>query len=358
MQNNETNPSHVSNTNQQSARSVLWNISKEQKITEATEKPDARTNTHQSWWANFNESLGQPQLAAPYNGACSMPDYGRNDGQADYNGNTGHHPGQVHPFNMPQMQRHQPLHQMPHQMPQQIPSQMTSQASMSLHIPRPIPFNPYGIQFPFLNYGAPTSESQHPFSYYPPNRVQVQAMQPTPAFQMNQNMPSPVISHTPSSSSAFKVPEPSRRYSPPCPAVPNIPTIITSLPLLNRTDTPGLKRRLLMATDTPTYESLKKPRKLTSASNDATTSKSPHLTKSNRSASKKVKDNNQINGKKVLDPMNGDDDDFTCAICQETRKDTVLIPCRHLCLCEKCADTVVSCPLCREEFKETLTVFT
>lgn len=50
--------------------------------------------------------------------------------------------------------------------------------------------------------------------------------------------------------------------------------------------------------------------------------------------------------------------DFSCVICQDTKKDTVLMPCKHLCVCEKCSKNIDLCPLCRKEFDESMTVFT
>lgn len=41
-----------------------------------------------------------------------------------------------------------------------------------------------------------------------------------------------------------------------------------------------------------------------------------------------------------------------CVVCMTDRKDTCVIPCRHLCLCTKCAHTMrnqrqAKCPICR-----------
>lgn len=66
----------------------------------------------------------------------------------------------------------------------------------------------------------------------------------------------------------------------------------------------------------------------------------------------------QMDNGKVVEPAAVIDEkyDFSCVICQETRKDTVLMPCRHLCVCEKCSLTIELCPLCREVFNDTITV--
>merc|ERR1719498_1644971 len=48
----------------------------------------------------------------------------------------------------------------------------------------------------------------------------------------------------------------------------------------------------------------------------------------------------------------GDDDDGLCVICLTNEKNTVVIPCRHLCLCKECAEELRNragqkCPVCR-----------
>lgn len=48
-----------------------------------------------------------------------------------------------------------------------------------------------------------------------------------------------------------------------------------------------------------------------------------------------------------------------CVICQEHEKSVVLLPCRHMCLCDKCAsmEAVTSCPLCRRNIDHKINVF-
>jgi hypothetical protein len=48
-----------------------------------------------------------------------------------------------------------------------------------------------------------------------------------------------------------------------------------------------------------------------------------------------------------------------CVICQEFEKSVVLLPCRHLCLCNNCAghDQLVVCPLCRQPITNKFGVF-
>ena len=50
-----------------------------------------------------------------------------------------------------------------------------------------------------------------------------------------------------------------------------------------------------------------------------------------------------------------------CVVCMETTADTVLVPCGHLCMCERCAFEVYErtgrCPFCREEIEQTMRVY-
>ena len=48
-----------------------------------------------------------------------------------------------------------------------------------------------------------------------------------------------------------------------------------------------------------------------------------------------------------------------CVICQLEEKSILLLPCRHLCLCQKCSrrKELQSCPLCREEIQDKMHVF-
>jgi len=51
-----------------------------------------------------------------------------------------------------------------------------------------------------------------------------------------------------------------------------------------------------------------------------------------------------------------------CCVCLEKTRNTVLVPCHHLCLCELCAEnlmqnTKASCPMCRAEVHKTIKIF-
>lgn len=49
----------------------------------------------------------------------------------------------------------------------------------------------------------------------------------------------------------------------------------------------------------------------------------------------------------------------TCIICLENEKSVVLMPCRHMCLCETCGamDRITQCPLCRKNIIHKISVF-
>ncbi|KHJ75646.1 zinc finger, C3HC4 type [Oesophagostomum dentatum] len=50
-----------------------------------------------------------------------------------------------------------------------------------------------------------------------------------------------------------------------------------------------------------------------------------------------------------------DDGGLECIICMSDIRDTVILPCRHLCICNNCADTLRyklnNCPICRSPFR-------
>lgn len=47
-----------------------------------------------------------------------------------------------------------------------------------------------------------------------------------------------------------------------------------------------------------------------------------------------------------------------CVICMCVLRDTLILPCRHLCLCQACADSLryqaSNCPICRSPFRALL----
>jgi len=46
-----------------------------------------------------------------------------------------------------------------------------------------------------------------------------------------------------------------------------------------------------------------------------------------------------------------------CVICQVERKRMLLMPCRHLCACDTCGKMLKKCPLCRQDVKERINVY-
>ena len=55
-----------------------------------------------------------------------------------------------------------------------------------------------------------------------------------------------------------------------------------------------------------------------------------------------------------------DDNGSECVICMCESRDTLILPCRHLCLCNGCADNLRyqanNCPICRAKFYALLQV--
>ena len=54
---------------------------------------------------------------------------------------------------------------------------------------------------------------------------------------------------------------------------------------------------------------------------------------------------------------NAEDGDSSCVVCLERPRCVVVLPCRHLSLCEACASGLASCPMCRGEVRDSLVVF-
>lgn len=46
-----------------------------------------------------------------------------------------------------------------------------------------------------------------------------------------------------------------------------------------------------------------------------------------------------------------------CCVCLSSKRDTLILPCRHMCLCEACAAKVTSCPMCRGVVATRVPVF-
>lgn len=62
----------------------------------------------------------------------------------------------------------------------------------------------------------------------------------------------------------------------------------------------------------------------------------------------------------LQDIYGAENNELLCVICMSDNRDTMLLPCRHLCLCSPCAQSLThqanSCPICRRSFKAALNV--
>lgn len=60
------------------------------------------------------------------------------------------------------------------------------------------------------------------------------------------------------------------------------------------------------------------------------------------------------------DPEDDDEGGGECVICMSEPRDTLILPCRHLCLCQLCADSLRyqanNCPICRAPFRALLQI--
>ncbi|XP_041452883.1 mitochondrial ubiquitin ligase activator of NFKB 1-like [Lytechinus variegatus] len=64
----------------------------------------------------------------------------------------------------------------------------------------------------------------------------------------------------------------------------------------------------------------------------------------------------------ILNSNTSISDENMCTVCQDQRKDCVLLPCRHMCTCTGCARDICTdwdgkCPLCRTTIAELITIF-
>jgi serine/threonine protein kinase len=46
---------------------------------------------------------------------------------------------------------------------------------------------------------------------------------------------------------------------------------------------------------------------------------------------------------------------YTCVVCEDAQKSVLLLPCKHICMCECCAGGVQDCPICRVPIEEVIT---
>ncbi|XP_055311143.1 probable E3 ubiquitin-protein ligase MGRN1 [Sitodiplosis mosellana] len=69
---------------------------------------------------------------------------------------------------------------------------------------------------------------------------------------------------------------------------------------------------------------------------------------------------NKYNNKQVNIDDDNEDNSGECVICMSDTRDTLILPCRHLCLCNSCADSLRyqanNCPICRAPFRALLQI--
>ncbi|XP_066933819.1 E3 ubiquitin-protein ligase MGRN1-like [Clytia hemisphaerica] len=72
-----------------------------------------------------------------------------------------------------------------------------------------------------------------------------------------------------------------------------------------------------------------------------------------------IENKNNANGK-IDDEDDVEDDTTECVVCMSSLRDTVMLPCRHLCLCSDCAGHMRNkqsrCPICRANFYALLQI--
>jgi len=53
------------------------------------------------------------------------------------------------------------------------------------------------------------------------------------------------------------------------------------------------------------------------------------------------------------------DDEHLCVVCEDAKKQVIILPCRHMCLCSNCAnfEKIKECPMCRAKVEDSMTVY-
>ena len=57
-----------------------------------------------------------------------------------------------------------------------------------------------------------------------------------------------------------------------------------------------------------------------------------------------------------------EEDERLCIVCEDAKKEVILLPCKHMCLCKKCASTCLfktlhECPMCRAMIGDSMEVY-
>ena len=68
----------------------------------------------------------------------------------------------------------------------------------------------------------------------------------------------------------------------------------------------------------------------------------------------------------LLEQVEREREDKLCVICQDREKCIMILPCRHLCICQDCQVTLMqrtdqahsrTCPICRKNVKQTIKAY-
>jgi len=62
-------------------------------------------------------------------------------------------------------------------------------------------------------------------------------------------------------------------------------------------------------------------------------------------------------GKHGVKRKRDEEQERNCVVCLEKERKVLLLPCKHVCLCESCSVNVDVCPLCRAIINSKTTVF-
>lgn len=84
--------------------------------------------------------------------------------------------------------------------------------------------------------------------------------------------------------------------------------------------------------------------------------------KQDRKGKEKVRNNEREKGKDKKESKDDDDDEKLCIVCLDRPKVMAILPCGHMCLCEKCGemykkDKTKTCPECRRKIEGVYKIF-
>jgi hypothetical protein len=79
-----------------------------------------------------------------------------------------------------------------------------------------------------------------------------------------------------------------------------------------------------------------------------------HIKTINKLDKELLNKNKEIN--EIKEEINKERENYTCQICYDVPRDTILFPCRHF-FCYSCSNKFTQCPNCREEIFEKVKVY-